>query len=255
MRDGVADVLAQRATLDRGPGVGVAVSLLLHAGLTALLVLGALHATEPKPVGMVNIQFAPIPSAPAPAAQPRATKPKAPTPVPPKIEEPKPRIEEPKPAVVPPKAATPPEKNTVPLSPFGQSTKKGSENPPAARPAPAPPAAGPAALPGTTTNVPLGTSGITGFEGGGDFPYTIYIQGMHRRIGGNWFRQGGTETPTVIYFRIQRNGAITDAKVHQSSGNATYDRIALGAVRSSTPLTPLPPAFTGSYLGVYLGFR
>ena len=44
MRDRVADVLAQRAKLDRGPGVGVALSLLLHIALGAFAVYATLHA-------------------------------------------------------------------------------------------------------------------------------------------------------------------------------------------------------------------
>ena len=122
MQDRVADVLAQRATLDRGAGLGVVVSIVLHAGVIALAVYAALHATPPRPATMVSIQF---PGSPTPAiTKPAVKKPSAPAP---KIEEPKPKIEEPKPQVdqTPPK----PEKNTVPLSPFGQSTKKGSETP------------------------------------------------------------------------------------------------------------------------------
>src|SRR5687768_13544373 len=166
MRDGVAEVLAQRERLNRGAGTGVLISALAHGGLTALLVYSAMHATAPKPVGLVNIQFAPISTA-APAAP--ATKPKAavPKPVtPPKIEEPKPRIEEPKPVVETPAPKV--EKNTVPLSPFGQSTKKGSETPAVAKPKPAPvaPAVPGAGAPGTTTDVPIGGSGVTGLEGG-----------------------------------------------------------------------------------------
>jgi TonB family protein len=250
MRDGVADVLAQRAKLDRGATSGLLISILLHGGLAASLVYAAMHADAPRPVGLVNIQFAPMPAA-APAARPETPKPRPPAPVTPKVEEPKPRIEPPKPAVD--QKPVTPEKNTVPLSPFGRSTKKGSERPEAAKPAPAPPAA-PAAVPGTTTDVPLGGSGITGLEGG-DFPYTIYIQSMHRRIGSNWFRQGGTGTPTVVYFRILRDGTIAEAKVETSSGNPTFDRAALSAVRSSNPLNPLPFGYDGNYLGVHLTFR
>jgi periplasmic protein TonB len=253
MRDGVADVLAQRAKLDRGAASGLLISILLHGGLAAALAYAALHAKPPQAVGMVNIEFAPMPAASAPAVTRRTPSPQPAAPPQPKVEEPKPRIAEPKPPVEQKPAV--PEKNTVPLSPFGQSTKKGSERPETAKPAPAPPATSTApAVPGTTTDVPVGGSGVIGLEGG-DFPHTIYIQAMHRRIGSNWFRQGGTTTATVIYFRIHRNGAIAEAKVHQSSGNATYDRIALSAVRSSTPLQPLPAGFTGSYLGVYLGFQ
>jgi periplasmic protein TonB len=256
MRDRVAEVLDQRAALDRGAPAAVAISLLLHVGLTGLVVYAAMHATAPRPATMVSIQFANM--APAvPAARPRTAvptqKPRIEEPKP-KIEPPKPRIEEPKPAV-----ATPPkkvEKNTVPLSPFGRSTKKGSEAPPVAKPVAAPPATA-----ATSTGVavpdavPIGGSGVTGLEGG-DFPYSLYIQGMQRKIGSNWFRpQLASGAATLIYFRIQRDGTISEAKVETSSGNGTFDRAALSAVRSSSPLNPLPFAYSGTYLGVHLTFR
>ncbi|HYC93288.1 MAG TPA: TonB family protein, partial [Thermoanaerobaculia bacterium] len=164
--------------------------------------------------------------------------------------EPKPVIEEPKPVVEKP-VTKPPEKNTVPMSPFGQSTKKGSE-------APAPPRTSnqpPATATTTAPEVAIGGSGITGLEGG-DFPYSLYIQGMHRKIGSNWFRpQVAGGAAVIIYFRILRDGTITEAKVETSSGNPTFDRAALSAVRSSSPLNPLPFAYSGNYLGVHLTFR
>jgi TonB family protein len=254
MRDGVADVLAQRAKLDRGAAPGFVVSAALHVVIGGWLAYNAMHATTTKPVGMVNIQFA---SAPRASAPPAARKPAAPQPVAapavPKIEEPKPRIEEPKPVVPEPAKAA--EKNTVPLSPFGQSTKKGSETPAPAKAAPAPAAAAGATPGAPAIDVPVGGSGVTGLEGG-DFPYTLYITGMHRRIGTNWFRPavppGAT---TVVYFRIQRDGTITDAKTATSSGNGTFDRAALSAVVSSSPLNPLPFGYNGNYLGVHLTFR
>ncbi|HYI09534.1 MAG TPA: TonB family protein [Thermoanaerobaculia bacterium] len=259
MRDGVADVLAERASLDRGAAGGFFVSLVLHGGLTAFGVYAAMHATPPKASNVINIEFARMPgpvTPPRAVARPVTPKPAEVAPAVPieaPIEEPKPpRIEEPKPAAVTTPAKV--EKNTVPLSPFGQSTKKGSETPPAAKPAVAP-AATAALVPGTTTDVPVGGSGITGIEGG-DFPHTLYLQGMHRRIGSNWFRPPGTvTTPAVIYFRIQRDGTINEAKVETSSGNATFDRAALSAVRASNRLTPLPFAYNGTFLGVHLTFR
>jgi len=254
MRDRVAEVLAQREALDRGAGAGIVFSLLLHAGLGALAVYGALHASTPRAATMVNIQFANLPApAPAPAARKSAPKPvvEAPKVEAPKIEEPKPKIEEPKPVVekTPPK----PEKNTVPLSPFGRSTKKGSESP--APPPPAPPSA-PAGNPQLTpTAVPVGGSGITGLEGG-DFPYTVYVQRMHKNIGDRWVRPSITGgAAVVIYFRIQRNGTILDAKIETPSGSGTFDRAALSAVRSASPLAPLPPTYSGIDLGVHLTFR
>src|SRR6185295_3432771 len=163
MRDAVAEVLTQRARLDRGAGGAVALSLLLHGGLTALAVYAALHAAPPKAAAMVNIQFAKMPAAAAAAPRARTTTPVAKPLEPAKIEPPKPKIEEPKPVVEQPQPAKV-EKNTVPLSPFGKSTKKGSETPAPAKPAPAPAAAPP--LPGvaTTTDVPVGGAGVTGLE-------------------------------------------------------------------------------------------
>jgi periplasmic protein TonB len=255
MRDRVAEVLAERVALQRGASASVLVSLALHAVLLAALGWSALRSTKPVPASMVQIQFAPMPAPAARTTAPRARRPVAEKPVPPKVEEPKPvpKIAEPKPAVEPVKT---PEKNTVPLSPFGRSTKKGSETP---APAPAPPAAlPPAVAPGvgtTTADVPVGGSGVTGLEGG-DFPYTLYIGAMQRRVGANWFRpQIAAGATTIVYFRILRNGTITESRVTTPSGNATFDRAALSAVRSSTPLNPLPPGYVGSYLGVHLTFR
>lgn len=252
MQDRVADVLAQRAALDRGAGVGVVISLALHAILGALTIYFALHAPAPRPVSMVNIQFAKLPAMTKESAAPK----KAAAPPAPKIEEPKPVIEEPKPE--PPKTEPPPKpaKNTVPFSPFGQSTKKGSETAPPPTPKPPTPAQpGGTGAQGAAPDVPVGGSGITGLEGG-DFPYTLYLEGMQRKIGVNWFRPTvppGTEV--VVYYRIQRDGKITDVAVVKSSGNSTFDRAARSAVVSSAPLNKLPTAFTGVYLGVHLTFR
>ena len=242
MRDRVADVLAQRAALDRGAGTAIALSLLLHGGLTALVVYAALHAKPAQPVSTLNIQFASMPEM-QPAR--RAESP----PLQPKIQDVKPKIEEPKPQP-PPEAPKTPEKNTVPLSPFGRSTKKGSETPPAPEaPAPATPA-------GTSTApaVPVGGSGVTSLEGG-DFPYTIYITTMIRHIGRYWSRPAMAGLEVVIYFKILRNGTIVESRVETSSGNPTFDRAALSAVRSSSPLQPLPFGFNGTYLGVHQTFR
>lgn len=249
MHDAVAEILAQRASLDRGAGVAIAVSVLLHASLTGLAVYGALHAPAPKAAGMVKIQFASQARPSARAAARASAMPKA---APPKvIEAPKPRIEEPSPVVE--KKPAKPEKGTVPFSPFGRSTKKGSESPAVETPKAAAATAG---GPGTTTaEVPIGGAGVTGIEGG-DFPYTLYIEGMQRRVGTNWFRpQVASGTAAVVYFRILRNGTIAEARIETPSGNRAFDRAALSAVRSSNPLTPLPYGYAGTFLGVHLTFR
>lgn len=246
MHDAVADVLAQRARLSTGRNTAVALSLLLHAGAAGLAIWSALHAPPPQRVSSVAIRLAP----PAQRiSQPLTPKPPAP-PKPldaPKEPEP-PRIQEPKPQPAKPVTSTaPPEKNTAPPSPFGRSHKKASDNPPAPTPVPA-----------TTTtapDIPIGGAGVTGFEGG-DFHYPLYVEGMQRKIGNFWIRpQVAPGIATVIFFRIERDGRISESKIVAPSGNSTFDRAALSAVRSASPLNPLPFGYNGTYLGVQQTFR
>ena len=249
MRDRVADVLAQRAALDRGTSAGVIASVVLHVALAGAVIYSATHADPPTAVKMVSIQFAKMPGA-APAAPRRAEA--RPTPAP-KIQEPKPVIEEPKPVVEKP-VTKPPEKNTVPLSPFGQSTKKGSAAP---APVPAPPTSNQQPATSTASEVPIGGIGVTG-AGGGEppGPCSLYMEGMKRKIGSYWTRPQVAGGPTaVIYLHILRNGTITEAKIETPSGNPAFDRAALSATRSASPLNPLPPACSTNYLGVNLVFR
>ncbi len=240
MYDPVADVLAQRSALDRRAVPGVAVSILLHAGLTALAVYFAMHAPPPQPISRLSIRLAAPKVRVAAGASPAALKPK---PVPKPVEK-TPRIEAPKPEPLKP-STKPAEKGTVPFSPFGRSTTKGSENPVA--PLPKPVEAAPA--------VPIGGTGVTELEGG-DFPYSLYIERMTTLIGSRWFRpQTATGAQSVVYFVIDRDGRIRDAVNRVSSGNPTFDRAALRAVLEASPLPPLPFAYNGTWLGVHLTFR
>ncbi|HSP14161.1 MAG TPA: energy transducer TonB [Thermoanaerobaculia bacterium] len=236
MQDRVADVLAQRARLDTGGAGGVVLSILLHGAIAGAAVYAAMHAEAPQVASTLNIRFAPMPApVVAPPAEP---KPAAP-----------PRIEPPKPEPVKPaETKKAPEKNTVPLSPFGKSSKKGSENP-------APPP-----RPTTNDQRPAGATatapGVSAAFEGGDFPYTIYIDRMRTLIGTHWFRpQIGAGATTVVYFVIERDGTIRDAKTEVPSGNDAVDRAALRAILEANPLPPLPFGYAGTYLGVHLTFR
>ena len=241
MQDRVADVLAQRSALDRGGAGGVAMSLLLHGSATALVIYAAMHQPPPVPVSALKIRFASTPqrelSTPLTAPVP---KPAAP------------RIEPPKPEPLKPVESTkPPEKNRVPMSPFGRSSQKGSENPVPPKPSPQ---AAPAATTGTGEPA-VGQTGVTGLEGG-DFPYTLYIERMKTLVASHWVRPPVTsELKTIIYFVVERDGRIRDAKIEIPSGNGTFDRAALRSVLESSPLPPLPFQYSGTYLGVHLTFR
>ena len=239
MHDPVADVLVERSATGNGLAGAVALSLILHAGGGAIAIYTAMRRPAPVPVSTLNIRLTSPRSAPAvPAAKPAA----------PRIQEPAPRPAKP----LEKKAAEPPAKNTVPLSAFGKSSKKGADVP-----APPPPPPPPASLPSSTDpgSVGIGEAGVTGLEGG-DFPYTLYLDRMKTLIGSRWARpQAATGAPTIVYFRIERDGTIRDSRTTTSSGNASFDRAALRAVLEASPLPPLPPGYSGSYLGVHLTFR
>ncbi len=232
MQDRVAEVLAQRAALDNGFMAGVLLSIVLHAAITAAAVYAAMHAEAPKIASVLNIKLAPM-RVPAAVVKPAAPpKPAAP------------RIESPKPQPLKPVVTTQaPEKNTVPLSPFGRSAKKGSENPVVP------------AIPATQPPRDPATPGVSAALEGGDFPYTIYIDRMTTMIGSHFFRPQAAAVPVVVYFVIDRDGTIRDTRVETSSGNGVFDRAALRAVLESSPLGPLPFGYSGTYLGVHLKFR
>ena len=257
MRDPVTDVLAERARLDGGAAAGVTAALLLHGGAAALVIYAALHQPPPAmTANVLNIKFAPPAAPPPPPAHATPAPPRAgaPAPVAP------PAIVPPPPA---PPAAKPVPKNTAPPDAFGRSTKKPGE----LAPPPAPPRASAPATPTptgvqpaapVTDTIAAGTSGVTGLEGG-DFPYTIYIENMRRLIGSHWFRPQGASATATVHFVINRDGTIRDAVLETASGtgslNSAFDRAALRAVIETSPLPPLPFAYSGTYLGVHLTFR
>jgi TonB family protein len=247
MYDRVTEVLAQRRTLDHSAAAGLALSVALHAGIGAALVYAALHQPPPQTANILTIKFQGIlTSAAAPIAPPAAPK---------KVV--KPAV---KPALPPPpvtETVSPPNpivtKNTAPPDPFGRSNKK-----PALAPLP-PPAAvqqtpNPAGGVAKVNDIVAGTSGVTGIEGG-DFPYTIYIERMKNLIGSHWFRPQAATGAVTIHFVINRDGSVRDAALESPSGNSTFDRAALRAVMETSPLPPLPFAYSGTYLGVHLTFK
>lgn len=252
MDDLVADVLVARRKLAGSEVTGIFGSILLHLLLFSAAVAAAHRHPQAMATPFIAIKFAPMPDAAA-LQSPKRVKAPSPAPPAPKIEQPKieqPIVETPKP--LPAKSVS---SKTVPISPFGKSTKKGEEKQglvPAVAPSPV---SGTAALAPPKAVPAVGSAGVTGLEGG-DFPYTIYIERMRTLIAGKWFRpQASAESLTSVYFIIDRDGAIRDAKIEASSGEGTFDRAALRAVLEASPLPPLPFGYTGSYLGVHLTFH
>lgn len=96
--------------------------------------------------------------------------------------------------------------------------------------------------------------------GSGNFPYAYYIQTLRNKISASWYSSlvspglKGKYTASV-YFRILRNGNVSDLKLEQKSGNNSLDLSSLRAIRAASPFPPLPPDFAGRYLGVHFEFE
>jgi len=90
-----------------------------------------------------------------------------------------------------------------------------------------------------------------------NFPFGYFLAAIERRVSENWFSavsEGGTGLACVVYFRLMRDGSVSDARVETSSGNAYFDRSAVRAVKSASPFPPLPRAFTDAFLGIHFTF-
>ncbi len=117
---------------------------------------------------------------------------------------------------------------------------------------------------GVGTGLRIGTGSGSGGWGPGDglanFPYNYYLTIITDRVSANWFTSlvdpGVTGNfQTVIYFRIQRGGEISDVRVEQSSGLTPLDLSAMRAVRASAPFPPLPRDYEDAYLAIHLIFE
>jgi protein TonB len=81
-----------------------------------------------------------------------------------------------------------------------------------------------------------------------------YARQVQERVQSNWhvpeaqmvLRQKGW---VAIRFNIQKNGQVTDLQVIRTSGIPSYDQSAVDALRSSSPLPPLPSQVTVPQLG------
>ncbi|MBN2409542.1 MAG: TonB family protein [Candidatus Aminicenantes bacterium] len=105
--------------------------------------------------------------------------------------------------------------------------------------------------------------GGAGFGPGGglaNFPYAYYLNIITDRVSSNWFSSlvdpgVSGSFQTIVYFRIEKSGQITDVKIEQSSGVTPLDLSAVRAVRASAPFPPLPREYGETYLGIHLIFE
>jgi TonB family protein len=102
-------------------------------------------------------------------------------------------------------------------------------------------------------------SGLAGQIGLSNFPYQYYLQIIRDRISSNWFTalvDPGVEgtLQTAVYFRIFRNGTISNVEVRESSNVRAFDSSAVRAIMNSAPFPPLPADYDEQFLGIILIF-
>lgn len=128
---------------------------------------------------------------------------------------------------------------------------------------------------GGTPDLPTGYSQTPGAssgvaiqgQGGGDFggKYPWYVDGMRNRVTQAWDQSTITaavrsahRAHTVMTFRINANGSISNIRMVQSSGDWSMDNSAQRALATilsdSTQFRPLPNDYMGSYIEVTFDF-
>lgn len=252
----VSAVLAERAIEAGGLGRTVAVSVAAHvvfaAALVALPVLNGSKTDDLRPVMTISLGGAPGPSAggtnmmssppppPSPPAEPRRAEPARP------------------PAAKAPEMTLPAKTTRPAKAPPKAAPKTAPASPPSAAAGPAKPAAEPVVDP----NRGMGFGGLSTGGGGGtggyldikNFCCPDYLLTMLQLIQRNWTSRQEAAGQSLVMFRIQRDGRITDIELEQSSGFPALDLTAQRALFLTQRLPPLPSAFTDEQLTVHLRF-
>ncbi|MGB5163605.1 MAG: TonB family protein [Thermoanaerobaculia bacterium] len=228
-------------------------SLSLHVVLFATVLLAPMITTgDPEPLEFVAVQIVPVQAlgvaSPAPAPTRKPTQ--APDP-PVKEAESEPEPEEPsaeRVALPEPerKAKTTPKPKEAPRSEPGSGQNRASGSDLGQRL-------------GSPLGSSLGTSPLGATVGGldnPDFVYSYYVDQMLAMISANWLRPSiGGQVEAAVYFRIHRDGSISDVRVSQSSGYNSFDLAGLRAVQQAAPFPRLPQSYQHKSLGVNLILR
>lgn len=123
---------------------------------------------------------------------------------------------------------------------------------------------GPPAVPYSPSTFKLGQNTAAGMSMGGpaggfgqQFPW--YVEAVQRRVSSNWLQ--ATVDPTVqwapravVDFQILSDGTVVNVQIMKSSGYPSVDQSAVRAILASSPLNPLPGAYTGSVVNVEFWF-
>jgi TonB family protein len=91
-----------------------------------------------------------------------------------------------------------------------------------------------------------------------DFRFAYYLEIIRERVSFNWSPppvSGKGDMICTVYFRVKRDGRLSNVRIEEASGFDLFDKAALRAVNQSGPLPPLPAGFDGSWLGVHFEFQ
>jgi protein TonB len=118
-------------------------------------------------------------------------------------------------------------------------------------------------LPTGYSTTPGTSSGVSVQGQGGDFGarYPWYVDAVRSRISRNWDQttieaavRAARRAHTVMTFRINADGSISNIRLFQSSGNQSMDYSAQRALMSIGSFSRLPNDFMGSYVDVTFDF-
>ncbi len=237
MRHPADSILEQRSARSRR-GRGVVFSVVLHGTVVAaaILVPKLMTGAQP-PIEFQTVSIVPLQALGVPDPKPRPEPVEERRPEPPKPEPPKPAP--PKPAPSPsPTATAKAEKRSTPAAPEPAQPRQRQGSP----------------LGSDLASSPFGAAGV-GLDNP-DFIYGYYVDQMLSMIGAAWVRPRVVERiEALVYFRIARDGTVSQLKLLTSSGNRAFDDAALRAVSAAAPLPPLPASFSADSIGVRLAVR
>ncbi|MDR0978004.1 MAG: TonB family protein [Endomicrobium sp.] len=94
------------------------------------------------------------------------------------------------------------------------------------------------------------------FFNSGDFKYPYYVNQIRRKVAAQWhWVESCSNLRVLLYFKVNRNGSVTEISIKESSGNDDYDRNALNTIRRASPFSELPEGYEGDSLGVFFEFK
>ena len=264
--EAVTSVLLERAHHERGLPRMVTASLAAHAVLIAALfvmptITGRTSERDIRTVMTISLGGAPGPTAggmtmmgrPLQTTAPLADA-RRPAPLRPPAAAP-PAMTLPKIAAAPVKAPPKPRAAAADASAARMAA--------AAQPvvASGPPPGGAAAIPDPARGMGFGGLSTGGSPGGGsyldvaNFCCPDYLMTMLQLIQNNWSRRQEVGGESLVVFRIQRDGRLTDIELEKSSGYAALDLTAQRALFLTQRVPPLPSAFPDDHLTVHLRFE